>query len=52
MLISRKGMSVRFTASDEVLRPMARSTAGVIGMRFRKGDSLLAFDVVRPGPRW
>ncbi|TXH41811.1 MAG: DNA gyrase subunit A [Actinobacteria bacterium] len=49
MLISRKGMSVRFTASDEVLRPMARSTAGVIGMRFRKGDSLLAFDVVRPG---
>ena len=48
-LASRKGMSVRFTASDDQLRPMGRDTRGVIGMRFREGDSLLSMDVVRPG---
>lgn len=48
IMVSRKGMSVRFTASDAVLRPMGRATAGVIGMRFRAGDALLAMDVVRP----
>ncbi len=48
-LASTKGMSVRFTASDEVLRPMGRDTRGVIGMRFRSGDSLLSMDVVKPG---
>jgi len=49
MIVSRKGMSVRFTADDATLRPMGRSTAGVIGMRFRDGDSVLAMDVVREG---
>ena len=48
LLVSSKGMSVRFTASDESLRPMGRDTSGVIGMRFRGGDSLLSMDVVRP----
>lgn len=48
-LASTKGMSVRFTASDDVLRPMGRDTKGVIGMRFRDGDSLLGMDVVHPG---
>ena len=48
-LASTKGMSVRFTASDENLRPMGRDTRGVIGMRFREGDSLLSLDIVRPG---
>jgi len=47
-LASTKGMSVRFTASDDVLRPMGRDTKGVIGMRFREGDSLLSMDVVTP----
>ena len=42
LLISRHGMSVRFTATDEALRPMGRSTSGVRGMKFRDGDSLLA----------
>ena len=41
-------MSVRFTADDETLRPMGRATSGVIGMRFREGDELLAMDTVRP----
>lgn len=48
VLVSTKGMSVRFHADDATLRPMGRATSGVIGMRFRKGDSLLAMDVVRP----
>jgi DNA gyrase subunit A len=50
ILVSRKGMSTRFAADDATLRPMGRATAGVIGMRFRPGDDLLAMDVVREGP--
>ena len=46
LLVSRKGMSVRFTASDDTLRPMGRSTSGVIGMHFRGDDQLLAARVV------
>ncbi|MGN6446534.1 DNA gyrase subunit A [Amnibacterium sp.] len=46
LLVSRKGMSIRFTASDESLRPMGRSTSGVIGMHFREDDQLLAARVV------
>ena len=48
LMFSRKGMSARFTADDATLRPMGRATSGVIGMRFRGDDSLLAMDVVRP----
>ena len=47
ILVSRKGQSVRFTASDESLRPMGRATSGVTGMKFRADDELLAMDVVR-----
>jgi len=47
MLVSRKGQSVRFTATDAALRPMGRATSGVTGMKFRDGDELLAADVVR-----
>jgi DNA gyrase subunit A len=47
LLVSRKGQSVRFTADGDALRPMGRATSGVIGMRFRAGDELLAMDVVR-----
>ena len=39
-------MSIRFTASDEALRPMGRATSGVIGMHFRPGDQLLGASVV------
>jgi len=46
LLVSRKGMSIRFTASDEALRPMGRSTSGVIGMHFRGDDRLLDASVV------
>ncbi len=46
MLVSRKGQSIRFTATDEALRPMGRATSGVTGMRFRSDDELLALDVL------
>ncbi|WP_458040165.1 MULTISPECIES: DNA gyrase subunit A [Bacteria] len=45
LLISRHGMSLRFTADDDALRPMGRSTAGVKGMSFRGDDSLLSASV-------
>ena len=48
LLISRKGQSIRFHADDEALRPMGRATSGVIGMRFRQGDELLAMMVAQP----
>ncbi|WP_139006377.1 DNA gyrase subunit A [Arthrobacter crystallopoietes] len=46
MLVSRKGQSLRFTATDEALRPMGRATSGVTGMKFREEDELLTADVV------
>ena len=46
MLISRKGQSLRFTATDEALRPMGRATSGVTGMKFRDDDELLNASVV------
>jgi DNA gyrase subunit A len=46
LLVSRKGMSIRFTASDQALRPMGRSTSGVMGMSFRGDDRLLDANVV------
>lgn len=49
ILVSRHGQSLRFTASDEQLRPMGRATSGVTGMRFRTKDELLTMDVVREG---
>ena len=48
ILVSKLGMSLKFQADDEQLRPMGRQTAGVQGMKFRNDDSLLAMDVV-PG---
>ena len=46
LLVSRLGMSIRFKADDEAMRPMGRSTSGVIGMHFRGTDQLLAASVV------
>ncbi|MEU0934899.1 MULTISPECIES: DNA gyrase subunit A [unclassified Embleya] len=49
LLVSRKAQSIRFTATDETLRPMGRATSGVKGMSFREGDELLSMNVVRAG---
>ena len=40
ILVSKQGMSLKFEANDEQLRPMGRQTAGVQGMKFRDGDEL------------
>jgi DNA gyrase subunit A len=49
LLVSRKAQAIRFTATDEQLRPMGRATGGVYGMKFRDGDELLSMSVVRDG---
>nr|WP_279387901.1 DNA gyrase subunit A [Streptacidiphilus pinicola] len=49
LLISKKAQSIRFTATDEALRPMGRATSGVKGMSFREDDELLSMSVIRPG---
>jgi DNA gyrase subunit A len=47
LLVSRKAQAIRFTATDEQLRPMGRATSGVIGMKFREDDELLSMSIVR-----
>ncbi|BAW03282.1 DNA gyrase subunit A [Nocardia seriolae] len=47
LLVSAHGQSIRFSANDEVLRPMGRATSGVQGMRFNADDELLSLNVVR-----
>ena len=49
ILVSRDGQAVRFSATDEQLRPMGRSTSGVRGMKFRGDDELLSMEVPREG---
>ncbi|MGX1804806.1 DNA gyrase subunit A [Nocardia sp. NPDC055321] len=49
LLVSAHGQSIRFSANDEVLRPMGRATSGVQGMRFNADDELLSLNVVRDG---
>lgn len=46
LLVSAQGQSIRFSATDEALRPMGRQTSGVQGMRFNTGDKLLSMVVV------
>ena len=46
LLVSRKGQSIRFTATNDALRPMGRATSGVTGMKFRDFDELLSANVV------
>jgi DNA gyrase subunit A len=49
LLVSALGQSIRFSATDEVLRPMGRATSGVQGMRFNGDDRLLSLNVVKEG---
>jgi DNA gyrase subunit A len=46
LLISKKGMSLRFTADEASLRSMGRTATGVIGMKFRKDDQLLTMATI------
>lgn len=49
LLVSAHGQSIRFSATDEALRPMGRATSGVQGMRFNGEDDVLSLNVVREG---
>ncbi len=44
-MVSRRGMTIRFTEDD--VRPMGRSAAGVRGMKLRTGDEVVSVDVAR-----
>jgi DNA gyrase subunit A len=46
IMVSRKGLSICFPETD--VRPMGRTTGGVIGIRLNDGDEVVAFDVVDP----
>ncbi|MBR4413962.1 MAG: DNA gyrase subunit A [Aeriscardovia sp.] len=46
IMVSRAGMSIRFTADDKQLRPMGRNTSGVQGMRLRQNDEVLSMNII------
>ena len=43
-MVSKKGMSIKFAERD--VRPMARDTMGVRGIKLRPGDELIGMDVI------
>lgn len=45
-MVSRFGQALRFSQND--VRAMGRSTAGVRGMKFRAGDELVSMDLFQP----
>ncbi len=45
VLFSRQGMAIRFPTEN--VRPMGRTARGVRGINLRKGDELVAMDIVR-----
>jgi DNA gyrase subunit A len=44
--VSKKGHFVRFSLSDETIRPLSRIAAGVKGQRYRDQDELLAARII------
>ena len=44
-MVSKAGLTIRFTQDD--VRPMGRSTAGVRGMKMKPGDQVVSCDVAR-----
>lgn len=47
LLVSRMGLSVRFSADNKQLRPMGRPTSGVGGIRLGGDDELLSMQVAQ-----
>jgi len=45
-LVTRNGQSIRF--SEEDVRPMGRSAAGVRGIKLKKDDEVIGMDIVDP----
>jgi len=44
-MVSRKGQAIRF--HEREARPMGRATSGVIGMKLRKGDDVIAASLAK-----
>jgi DNA gyrase subunit A len=44
-MVTRSGMTIRF--SEDEVRPMGRSTAGVRGMKMKTGDEVVSCDMAR-----
>jgi len=49
ILVTKNGMAIRF--KEEEVRPMQRSSAGLIGMHLRTGDELVGMEVAEAKPR-
>lgn len=47
IFVTEKGQALRF--SEQAVRPMGRTAAGVIGIRLKRGDSVTSMEVVEPG---
>lgn len=45
-LVTKNGQSIRFSEDD--VRPMGRSAAGVRGIKLKKGDIVVGMDVINP----
>ena len=46
MLVTKNGQAIRFSEKD--VRPMGRTASGVIGMRLKKNDEIVAMHVLQP----
>ncbi len=44
LMISKRGMSIKFKETD--VRPMARDTMGVRGIKLKPGDELIGMDII------
>ncbi len=47
LLVSANGQSIRFSATDEALRPMGRATSWCAGHAIQRRRRLLSLNVVR-----
>ncbi|MCJ2544241.1 DNA gyrase subunit A [Thermostichus vulcanus] len=46
VMATRQGMSIRFRADDEQLRPLGRATRGVRAITLNPGDNLVSMDII------
>ncbi|MFH1462383.1 MAG: DNA gyrase subunit A [bacterium] len=45
ILVTKQGQSIRF--KEKELRPMGRQTSGIRGIRLKKGDEVIAMDIIQ-----
>jgi DNA gyrase subunit A len=46
VMATRQGMSIRFPADDEQLRPLGRATRGVRAITLNAGDDIVSMDII------